>query len=47
MEIMAAPTINPDIKEIILKNKEEINISPNINLSISYNESIISFKIID
>ncbi len=47
MELMPPPTIIPDNKEIILKNIEELPISSKINLFISYNDSLISLKIVD
>ena len=47
MELMPPPTINPDNNEIILKNIEELPISSKINLFISYNDSLISLKIVD
>jgi len=42
-----APTINRDKITLSLKNKEEIAISEKLHLIIAYNESIISFKVID
>ena len=42
-----APIINRDKTSLILKNKEEIVISEKLHLIISFNESIISFKVID
>ena len=47
MEMQKAPTIIRDKISLILKNKEEITISEKLHLIIAYNESIISFKIID
>ena len=47
MEMQKAPTINRDKITLSLKNKEEIAISEKLHLIIAYNESIISFKVID
>lgn len=44
---MPTPTFNLDNKEIIFENIEELSISSKINLFISYNDSLISFKIVD
>jgi len=44
---MPPPTIIPDNKEIILKNIEKLPISSKIYLFISYNDSLISLKIVD
>ena len=47
MEMQKAPNINRDKITLSLKNKEEITISEKLHLIIAYNESIISFKVID
>ena len=47
MEMQKVPSISRDKISLILKNKEEIIISEKLHLIIAYNESIISFKVID